>query len=378
MLDLILSLLYVTVLNGVLLLFCLIAYISARKGRYPWGWYMIGAATQGFSIFGSFFLYRQGALSFGQFGVGAGSFFALLILFWILVHNADRRAGRRNPTPEPKERYYVCEKCGQLVREGTDCDCEVCTATAKETEVLTAPQGIASGYAQECHDDKPVSRIILEERNHIPIWCKLTIGILSLVCIALIGICLWMHSTDSDAGANEITPVVSADRVDAGQEKEDAVESTKIAWPIVPVENGEIIDPPYDEGLAPLTIKTSGSDNYYIVLRDLAPESEADTAFKKMMASREKGLNGMSFFVAGGQSAEVLIPLGEYEIFYTAGKDWYGSHRLFNEDTQHYKCEGTFAFEEKNGHYQGWTLELYEQANGNMDTIPIDKSDFPG
>lgn len=28
------------------------------------------------------------------------------------------------PREEPKERWYTCPKCGQLVREGEDCDCE--------------------------------------------------------------------------------------------------------------------------------------------------------------------------------------------------------------------------------------------------------------
>ena len=33
---------------------------------------------------------------------------------------------------EPKERWYTCPKCGQLVREGADCDCEPKVVAAEQ------------------------------------------------------------------------------------------------------------------------------------------------------------------------------------------------------------------------------------------------------
>ena len=36
------------------------------------------------------------------------------------------------PHDEPKERWYTCQKCGQLVREGEDCDCEPKVVAAEQ------------------------------------------------------------------------------------------------------------------------------------------------------------------------------------------------------------------------------------------------------
>lgn len=59
------------------------------------------------------------------------------------------------------------------------------------------------------------------------------------------------------------------------------------------------------------------------------------------------------------------------------GDVWYGPEYLFGEDTRRYQCEGTFRFYDDGEYYQGWTLELYLQDNGNMDSDPIDASDWP-
>lgn len=85
----------------------------------------------------------------------------------------------------------------------------------------------------------------------------------------------------------------------------------------------------------------------------------------------------MSFYVSAGKSAEVLVPLGEYEIYYATGQTWYGPDDKFGSDTQFYKCDDTFDFYEDDDGYVGWTLTLYKVSNGNMDSTPIDEGDFP-
>lgn len=129
---------------------------------------------------------------------------------------------------------------------------------------------------------------------------------------------------------------------------------------IVSIANGEIVKHPYKAALAPLTVSTRGDDSYYIYLKQISSGAS------------------MSFFVRGGKSAEVEVPLGEYEIYYAVGKYWYGSQYLFGDDTAYYKCDDTFLFYEDGDYYQGWTLELYAQPNGNLDTDHISAVDFPG
>lgn len=133
---------------------------------------------------------------------------------------------------------------------------------------------------------------------------------------------------------------------------------------IVAVENGEILTEPLAEAVAPLTIKTSGAGGYYIRLEPLG-DLEAQL------------FNLMAFYVEGGNNAEVLVPLGTYEIYYATGETWFGETYYFGMNTQYYKCDETFEFTQDPQTVTGYTLTLYPVTGGNMDTDPISKEDFP-
>lgn len=129
----------------------------------------------------------------------------------------------------------------------------------------------------------------------------------------------------------------------------------------VPFKNGEIIVQPKDQRLCPLSVEVTGNNAYYVYLDSM----------------RSTG-NDMAFMVSPECTVEVDVPIGEYEIYYAAGTSWYGQDLLFGEDTAYYKCDGTFDFYDDGTYYQGWTLELYLQPNGNLDTDIIGASEFPG
>lgn len=51
------------------------------------------------------------------------------------------RKARTAPREEqPKERWYTCQKCGQLVREGETCDCEAVRQQSTDEEPTPVPQ----------------------------------------------------------------------------------------------------------------------------------------------------------------------------------------------------------------------------------------------
>lgn len=143
--------------------------------------------------------------------------------------------------------------------------------------------------------------------------------------------------------------------------------------------NGEIINDTEKEKLAPLTIKASDSSNYYISLKCVdVPGKQYETSFDRKYDILK---HNMSFYVEGGKTAEVLVPLAEYEIYYATGNTWYGSAGKFGDDTRCFQCEDTFLFEEQRDdegmYYGGWTLTLYAVPGGNMDTEEISLSEFP-
>lgn len=125
--------------------------------------------------------------------------------------------------------------------------------------------------------------------------------------------------------------------------------------------NGQIIKRPFGERVCPLEVDVLGDHAYYVYLDFIG-----------------FGGSDMSFMVSAGRSAEVLVPLGEYEIYYATGETWYGPEYKFGDDTQFYKCDDTFLFYDDGQYYRGYTLELYLQTNGNLDTDVINASAFPG
>lgn len=125
--------------------------------------------------------------------------------------------------------------------------------------------------------------------------------------------------------------------------------------------NGSIFQFPSSAGVAPFTIKTSGSSDYYIVM-----QNSHDSSIK------------VSFYVRGGSTVEIDVPLGNYEVFYAAGDTWYGTEHAFGSETDYYKCDDTFPFTYSSSTgYTGWTLMLYPVSHGNLDTDAINADEFP-
>lgn len=125
-----------------------------------------------------------------------------------------------------------------------------------------------------------------------------------------------------------------------------------------PVSNGQIFKYPEDERLAPLTVKTSGSGGYYVYLKSCSYEG-----------------NDMSFYVKGGRSVEIDVPLDTYELWYCAGTTWYGVEDKFGEDTSNHKAKDDFDFYEDGDYVNGWTVSLYRVPHGNLSTEEVE--DFP-
>jgi hypothetical protein len=111
--------------------------------------------------------------------------------------------------------------------------------------------------------------------------------------------------------------------------------------------------------LAPLSIITSPGKNYYIKVVDWISKREMLTAF-----------------VRGGEPLNVKVPLGQFEIRYAAGKNWYGEAVLFAEECVFSKCDELFDFVETRDGYTGYTVELILQQNGNLSTQQLDESAF--
>lgn len=139
----------------------------------------------------------------------------------------------------------------------------------------------------------------------------------------------------------------------------------------VTIQNGAIVKDTDLEKLAPFTVEASGASNYYVYLKCLNYLSGSSTL------PSLSGKGDLSFYVASGKTADVLVPLGNYEVYYATGDTWYGADHKFGSSTKYYKCDSKFMFSRSLSGYEGWTVTLYPVQNGNMETDKISAAAFP-
>ncbi len=111
--------------------------------------------------------------------------------------------------------------------------------------------------------------------------------------------------------------------------------------------------------IAPFTIKTSGSDSYFVKLKDVYTNETI-----------------MDIFVRGGNTVETNVPLGAYRIEYATGEKWYGYQHLFGEKTGYSKTDQSLNFRQDYNGVSGFTISLYKVANGNLQTSYLNPSNF--
>ncbi len=117
--------------------------------------------------------------------------------------------------------------------------------------------------------------------------------------------------------------------------------------------------PPVGRRFAPLTIKTIGPYNYIVRLYD-----ETD----RYIAAE--------IYIKGGEIFHDEFPLGNYYLRYASGTTWYGRNARFGDDTDYYRALEEFQFRSTADGYEGYTIELYRQQNGNLSTRKIPPEEF--
>lgn len=113
------------------------------------------------------------------------------------------------------------------------------------------------------------------------------------------------------------------------------------------------------QAIAPLEIRTDSGSDYYVKVVDVVHNIDA-----------------LTIYIHGGETVEVKVPLGSYEIKYASGNTWYGGKTLFGSETSYNKADEFFAFTDNGSQITGYTITLYQVVDGNLQTISIDESQF--
>lgn len=180
---------------------------------------------------------------------------------------------------------------------------------------------------------------------------ELIIAIFSIGILASIGIPAYQ---DYVAGENATTNGVE--------------QSTTISMP-EPVESMQPVAKPSSglyaqnlngqQAIAPLEIRTDSGSDYYVKVVNAANDD-----------------NILAIYIHGGETVEVEVPLGSYEIRYASGDNWYGDKELFGLKTSFNKADQVFNFVENGYQISGYTITLYQVADGNLQTKSINESQF--
>ena len=130
--------------------------------------------------------------------------------------------------------------------------------------------------------------------------------------------------------------------------------------PVAFPRNGQVKRFSSKEAVAPFKIVTKGAGTNYMV----------------KMSEAWSGKVVMNIFVHGGESTEVEMPLGSYKMKYVTGGTWYGDRYLFGDGSRYWKADTTFTFSETKEKVHGYTVELFVQPGGNMETEEIPAVDW--
>ncbi|WP_033151643.1 zinc ribbon domain-containing protein [Pseudobutyrivibrio ruminis] len=205
------------------------------------------------------------------------------------------------------------------------------------------------------HNNNPGINTIYTQNNiskiHIRIAIAMLIGVVVIFCIAGI------------SSNNEVNEKAAAD------EAFDAELNEYSAY------NGQIFVKPGYERVCPLTVKTSGTYDYYVYLDYIGAPDYSTTSRETDGTSNHE--SDMSFYIKGGETLDIDIPIGKYDFYYCSGETFYGPEDKFGSSSSYYKADTVFTFYTDDEYYQGASVTLYTVANGNMDTDPIDAADFP-
>lgn len=93
------------------------------------------------------------------------------------------------------------------------------------------------------------------------------------------------------------------------------------------------------------------------------------------LVEEETGVPVMIMFVHAGQTAQTKVPLGNYRLKYAVGTTWFGEQHLFGPRTSYHQADRTLAFVKTPSGYNGHTVQLIRQVNGNLPTsaIPVSR-----
>lgn len=265
-----------------------------------------------------------------------------------------------------------CTNCGCQIEEGWKY-CRRCGQTVSEERDLN--QGYTSNYSSL------YTATLKEKRPTKKSTFPAVLIILLIIGIFGIGALIYTAfntSNTQNAQENNLSFVSSTPTPTPTPKPTTTPNAATPTLTPVSVYNGKIFKNPDYEGQCPLTVTTpSGKGGYYVVLQFLREAKNSTEPRVKKSNVTNPSKSDIAFYVSAGKSVDIDVPVGVYKFFYAYGETWYGTKNHFGENTIYYESDDLLTFYADSQYYNGHTIELWLQTNGNFDTDVISKSQFP-
>ncbi len=141
--------------------------------------------------------------------------------------------------------------------------------------------------------------------------------------------------------------------------------------------NGQMFVVPSYERVCPLTVSVRGDRGYYVYLEYLHAPAYSAEGRHSLSPGYTSPESDLAFYVSPNSSVECSVPIGVYRLYYATGDTWYGPHDKFGNETMYFSSDDLLDFYADSEYYNGTTLELWLQRDGNFKTENIDAADFP-
>ena len=275
----------------------------------------------------------------------------------------------------------ICNQCGKSIPDDS-LYCPICGARSEHSSFSANSENqTVTTSASSLHEKDIITDSVnapsgairkRDKRKQLP----LILAGGSVILIVLLAV---LGSVGSHSGESDYLPVfaVATQSPDIAVNQQETVADPDASYERVPFYNGMIIKTPAYKCVCPLSVSVRGDKNYYVYLKYIS--APGGILFVEREAAPGNGSGSdISFLISAGSSAELLVPIGRYKLYYAVGDDWFGEDDKFGSNTRYSCSDDLLDFYADSEYYQGHSLELWLQANGNFDSYEIDKDSFPG
>ena len=260
--------------------------------------------------------------------------------------------------PEPSKSIIKCKHCGQSMRILSDA---IRHPDRFEVICPKCNQDPIPRLGEHRYEQEPINKPPADLFRYVWSFFGVMVDLVKIgvgIAVVVAGFSVVLHYFAKDKTNQAQTP---SPQTSTNTSSPVPAASPAFSQPVQPLPRTGDNTASFSNGVAPLTIKTSSSEGSHYFVK---------------IAKMGSGLEIGSYFIRSGETLNIQVPVGIYELRYATCREWYGTYYLFGPNTTYSKAESFFTFSFDGNKYSGYTVELITQRNGNLRTSRLQPSQW--